>query len=240
MTDDSPPDPIAPEVETAVSDERPDEQLDERRREQRRKDKKKKNLKKLQAEFEVLTLSPWERFRALSELSRQHIDLVEMADRKTRFGLVILAALNTVNLVMVVRPDILTGAAVQHGSGVAFYVAFYAILSLYLCLQAIGTLKPRLAGALLETADQSKFQKWLDLLSLDALPKFAPDDYYELWRTAQFGQLNREIAFRNQTTARIILLKYAALERLYRGLSILVGLTGVLILYLLYSRLTSA
>ncbi len=203
-----------------------------------RRKTKDKNLKKLQEEYEVLTLDPWARYRALTDLTRQHMDLLEMADRKTRFALVILAALNAVNIVAVARPDILLGVAIQHGVGVTIYAASYAVLSLYLCYQAIDALKPRLARALSATADQSKFQKWLDLLSLDTLPKRAADDYYESWRTAQFGQLNREIAFKNQTFAEIILKKYAALERLYRGLSFLVALTALLITFLLIVRLT--
>lgn len=126
----------------------------------------------------------------------------------------------------------------EQGIGVAMYVTFYTLLSLYLCIEAIGALKPRLTKALLDTAELSKAQKWLDLLSLDAIPKMPADDYYELWRTAQYGQLNREIAFKNQTVAHIILLKYAALDRLFRGLTMLVVLSAALILYLLYARVS--
>jgi hypothetical protein len=97
-------------------------------------------------------------------------------------------------------------------------------------------LKPRLAGAFHRTADISSEQKWLNLLSLDVMPNVPADDYYELWRTAQFGQLNREAAFRNQTTAAIILKKYRALDRLFFGLTVLVVLTLALMVFFLYSR----
>jgi hypothetical protein len=196
----------------------------------------KKRLRELQEEFEVLKLDPWERYRALIDLAKNHTDTVEIADRKTRFALVILAAMNTLNIVAVARPEILTGVPTPQGLGVAIYVTLYAVLSLYLCIQAIGALKPRLGTALRETAEVSKSQKWLDLLSIDVMPKIGADEYYELWRTAQVGQLNRELAFRNQMTASIILQKYAALNRLYHGLVILVLLTSTLILYQLYSR----
>lgn len=199
--------------------------------------KKKKHLKELQRAFEVLPLRPSERYRALIDLARQNNDLIEMADRKTRFALVILAALNTVNFVAVARSDVVTGAAeAQYGFGVAVYVTFYVSLSLYLCIEAILTLKPRLTGALHQTADVSSEQKWLNLLSLDVIPNVPADDYYELWRTAQFSQLNREVAFRNQTTARIILKKYSALDRLFTGLTVLVVLTLALMAFFLYSR----
>lgn len=198
--------------------------------------KKKKSLKELQRAFEVLPLRPSERYRALIDLTRQNNDLIEMADRKTRFALVILAALNAVNFVALSRSDLVTGAAAQYGIGVAVYVTFYVALSLYLCIEAIQTLKPRLSGALHQTADVSTEQRWLNLLSLDVMPNVPADDYYELWRTAQFSQLNREVAFRNQTMARIILKKYRALDRLFTGLTLLVILTLSLMVFFLYSR----
>ena len=197
----------------------------------------KKRIRRLQEDFELLKLDPWERYRVLTDFSKQLLDLMDMADRKTRFALVILAVLNTVNFVAVARGDLLTGTKAELGAGLAIYVTFYVGLSLYLCLQAISALKPRLASVLQETADLSKSQKWIDLLSLAAIPKLAADDYYELWRNAKFGQLNREIAFGNQSSARVILLKNGALHRLYTGLSVLVFLTSFLILFFLYSRL---
>ena len=198
---------------------------------------KKKQLKELQESFEVLPLEPSERYRALNDMSKQHEDLMGMADRSTRFALVILAALNTVNFVILAKPEILTNKpATAQGVPIAVYGAFYAGLSLYLCTQAIGALRPRLSDALQRIHDVSSEQKWLNLLSLDVIHTMPADDYYELWRTAQFGQLNREIAFRNQTTAQIILKKYAALRRLYTGLTFLVFLTLTIILVFLYSR----
>src|ERR1041384_624107 len=89
----------------------------------------KKRLKELQEEFEVVTLDPWERYRALMDLSKYYMDTMEIADRKTRFALVILAVLNTLNIVAVARPEILTGVATPKGLGVGIYVTLYAVLS---------------------------------------------------------------------------------------------------------------
>jgi len=52
---------------------------------------------------------PWERYRALTDVLDTFNDISEMADRKTRFALVILGAMNTVNLLVVARPELFLG-----------------------------------------------------------------------------------------------------------------------------------
>ena len=66
----------------------------------------KKRRKKLEESLETGTPDPWERYRVLLDLLEMYNDISEMADRKTRFALVILGALNTVNVLVVARPEI--------------------------------------------------------------------------------------------------------------------------------------
>jgi hypothetical protein len=200
----------------------------------------KKRLKKLEEELETGGLDPWQRYRILTDQLKQHTDIIEIADRKTRFGLVILAALNTANVAFVVRPEVLLGGAVVEGSvWLGVYITLYAVLSLYMCVQAIGALKPRLSLSIRNTTDFSRThtEDWLDLLSFDAIARQDLETYYELWRKAQFGQVNREVALSVHSTSQIIMEKYKALERLYAGLLVLVFLTAFLVMVLTYARL---
>jgi hypothetical protein len=155
-------------------------------------------------------------------------------------GVVILATLNALNLVVVARPDLLSAGTQPLGAALAIYVTFYAALSLFLCVQAIGALKPRLSGPVQEFPDTEgvAYSRSGELLAIDALSRQSADAYYELWQKAQYRQLNREVAIRIQVLARIIILKYRALDRLYAGLLILVFLTGFLIVALTYLRFT--
>jgi hypothetical protein len=200
---------------------------------------KKKRLKRLEEELETAVLTPWERYRALTDQLKQNTDIIELADRKTRFALVILAALNAVNFVFVARPDLLLGGPVQNGLWLAIYITLYAILSLFLCVQAIWALKPRLSNALQSIKDhtQSITESWLHLLSWDSIATQSPEQYYESWHRAQFGQLNREVALSVHSTSCIIIAKYGALKLLYAGLMLLVFLTACLVLSLTYLRL---
>jgi hypothetical protein len=60
----------------------------------------------------------------------------------------------------------------------------------------------------------------------------ALDDYYEVWRTAPAGAINREMALQVHLLARTTAEKYAALRKVYGGVMILLGLTAVFLIVL--------
>ena len=55
-------------------------------------------------------LDPWERYRVLTDIAKLQLDMLEMADRRTRFALLILGTLNALNVLLVARPDLLAPA----------------------------------------------------------------------------------------------------------------------------------
>ena len=83
----------------------------------------------------------------LTDISKLQLDMLEMADRRTRFAMLILGALNAFNVLIVARPDVLApaGVKVEPMASAAIYVVAYAALSVYLFVQAIVALKPRVA-----------------------------------------------------------------------------------------------
>ncbi len=104
-----------------------------------------KRLRKLERMLETRTLDPWERYRALTDVLDTYSELLEHADRKTRFALIIMGLLNAVNFLLVARSDVFGVATASIGTPVAIYVALYAFLSLYFFSQAIEALRPRSA-----------------------------------------------------------------------------------------------
>jgi hypothetical protein len=91
-------------------------------------------------------LDPWERYRALNDLVDHMLDVIEMADRRTRFALLLLGSLNAANLLMVARGDI-SGVTLVNTTLVRLYVGSYLGLSLYSLIHAVNALKPRAEGA---------------------------------------------------------------------------------------------
>ena len=197
-----------------------------------------KRLRKLERTLETRTLDPWERYRALTDLLDTYSDLLEQADRKTRFALIIMGLLNAVNFLLVARPDVFGVTTASIGTGLAVYVALYAFLSLYFFSQAIEALRPRSArffrdeAAVVPASATSR-----RLRAVAHVAAQSPEDYCDFWKDAQIGQLCREVAFTAQSMASINMEKYRALERVYKGLVALTGLTALLLTALAYTGL---
>jgi len=174
--------------------------------------------------LETRQLDPWERYRALSDHVDHMLDVTELADRKTRFALVILGALNAVNVLIAVRAPHLGGSV----SPVLLqsYITGYVMLSLYAAVFAIVALRPRS-----QEMDGAAVQGEATGMSLLAgTPDIDADAYYDTWRQAELSQINRELAMRSHLLARANTEKFRALRRVYQGLLVLVALTAVLAL----------
>lgn len=199
----------------------------------------KKRLKKLEKSLETGLLDPWERYRILTDLYEQYVDLAELADRKTRFALVILGAINAANLIVAMRPNLLPIGPGVVPRWLGAYVAMYLGLSVVIFAQAIRALKPRTTSLLAKVDSLAKTPEgWPKLRFIGDMIGQAPEEYYERWRGVQFGQVNRELAFHLQLVAQVNASKYMAIERLFIGLLILVVLTAVLLTTLIYTSLT--
>jgi hypothetical protein len=178
-------------------------------------------------------LEGWERYRALGDLLDHLTDIVEMADRRTRFALLILAAMNAINLLIAVRADQLDLRGLSPLL-VRGYVAAYIFLSLYFFAYAIVALKPRLRQRHRHGgAAPGRLRMVDDILDRDA------DAYYAEWQQAQIGELNREMAHHVHALARTSAEKYHALDRVYLGLVVLLALMATLIAVVAVHLLTA-
>jgi hypothetical protein len=193
--------------------------------EQARAERKRK--KDIERFAETRALDPWERYRALADHVDHLLDVTELADRKTRFALVILGALNAVNVLIAIRTPQIDADGLNH-TFVQVYVAGYVLISLYFFVYAIMALRPR-AGRM-HRAGEARAQGAIPGLRLmDDMLATDIDDYYELWRTAEVGQLDREMALQAYLLARANAEKFRAVHKVFRGLLLLVGLTAVLV-----------
>jgi len=177
--------------------------------------------------LETRQLDPWERYRALADHVDHLLDVTELADRKTRFALVILGALNAVNVLIAIRAPQL-GAEGVSPVLLQSYVTGYVLLSLYAAVFAILALRPR--SQELDGAAAQHEPTGMKLLA--GAPDTDADAYYDTWRQADLSQVNRELAMRSHLLARANTEKFQALRRVYQGLLVLVGLTAVLALFI--------
>ena len=190
-----------------------------------------KALRKREAERGLL--DPPDRYKALVNAVEAAQDLIELADKKARFALVIMSVLNAVAVLLVVRG----GSAVIPRTGVLGVLvpvefATYAVVTVYYISQAISALRPRgvkpppqsTLPASIEPATSMRVLFYADVVARDR------EQYRDLWANLRMDNLTSELADQLYTLSIINGQKYAALQRLYFGLTVMtILLTTVIV-----------
>ena len=180
-------------------------------------------LKKSERMRDDRLLEPWERYRAMNDLLDSYIDMIEIADRKARFAMIVLGALNALNLVLLTRPQ-LAGLSANSPALLGAYAVVYIAVSLFLLTRTIGVLRPR-AGVFIRgnagahPAPRVRF--------IGDVVRQSDDQYYEGWQRIEVGTLNRELSNHVRNLALINVEKYRALDHVYNGLVVLAVLTAL-------------
>ena len=193
-----------------------------------------KQLRKLEKNSDTRSLDPWERYRAMIDLYEAFFDMNELADRKTRFALVMMGALNALNLILGSQRMFgdLTGGVRPL---VAAYFMTYAVLSLYFFIQAITTLRPRISMFPQGGAPQDTARAGLRFIG--DVVSAGSDDYYQRWTKVEVGELCRETAQHIQIVARVTDAKFKSLERVYNGLTAMTALSAVMVTVVAYFQM---
>ena len=165
----------------------------------------------------------FERFRIVAELVSEGRQLVEIADHKARYALIVLGVLNAAVYVVISRAHLLGDQPATLRPWLIAALVIYAVLTFLFMLHAIDCLRPRwLRGTSLVRGRQS-------LLCWDAVAATELEVYREAWRAARMDQINDEAIAIAHRESHIIEAKYRALGRLYVGLSAMVLLGGALL-----------
>ncbi|HVR72390.1 MAG TPA: SdiA-regulated domain-containing protein [Vicinamibacteria bacterium] len=167
-------------------------------------------------------LESWERYRALTDVLEEAIDLVDLADHKARFALIIMGALNALLFIMASQTDVFDAVPAGWRPFMALVIAVYALIAVYFVIQAIESLRPRKAQPQVRYASETGLEDfpvglrfYEDILSRDL------EAYRRSWRELRIGQLNAELAVQAHALAQINKAKYSALRRLYFGLQLM-------------------
>jgi uncharacterized protein YjiK len=183
-------------------------------------------------------LDPWERYRALVDALEEAQDLVELADRKARFALVIMGALNVAFFFLVTRSEVLDYLPRWLRPFLGFYLLVYAAVALFFFLEAIEALRPRRFRPHLPYPGDGGPEHYPQGLRYhEDIVQRDVEAFRRAWREVRFGQLNAELAVQNHVMARINVDKYSSLRRLYGGLRVLTLLAGGLLAVLALSML---
>ncbi len=191
------------------------------------KDAKRREKEARRTESERGPLDPTLRYRALENAVEMAQDLIELADRKARFALVIISVLNAVALVLVIRG----GEALLPRTGswatiLQAELGLYAIVTVYYIWQAIETLRPRSANTTLPERLPTAIVpgESMRVLFHEDVVQRDRATYRQLWDGLRMDNLTTELADQLHTLSVINHSKYAALARLYRGVSLMTAM----------------
>lgn len=227
--DDRPGRATQPEPPTPLTEERipdavvpPAPTLDKPAKKGKKEEKKQRKLLK----DAHRPMDSWERYRALTDAFDDALELVDLADHKARFALVIMGALNALLFVLGSRTTLFDAIP----TWLAVYMGIYTFTALYFFLQAIESLRPRKSQPNVQYRGDADLEDYpvglrffVDVLRRDV------EAYRRAWREVRIGQLNAEVAIQIHALANINRAKYAALNRLYLGLQIMTVMAALLL-----------
>ena len=204
------------------------------------KDAKRREKEATRLGIEREPLEPAFRYKALLSAVRAGQDLIELADKKARFALVIISVLNAVVVIIVVRGgDSFIPRDGLWGTIAQTEIVAYVLTTIYYIFKAIEALRPRGSGATTDplptvgTAGES-----MRVLFHGDITRRGRGEFRQIWEALRLDNLNTELADQLLTIAQINQAKYAALAKLYRGVSIMTALLTVTLVTIAAWRLT--
>ena len=194
----------------------------ERESKEVKKERKRRRRAEKQAADRHRPLDSWERYRAMVDTLEDANDLIDLADHKARFALVIMGALNAILLIAGTRAEIRDAVPEGLRPYGAIYLGVYAFVAVYFVMQAIESLRPRKAHPHLPYPGEAAFEDFpMGLRFYEDILERDLEAYRRAWREVHIGQVNAELAVQLHGLARINQAKYAALRRLYGGLQVM-------------------
>jgi hypothetical protein len=192
-------------------------------------DARRRRKEQKQREQSEAPLDPFTRYKALTDAFKAEQDLVELADKKARFALVIMGALNAAVLLVVTRGPIdETLRAGALGLSFVALLALYAACALYFFILAIETLRPR-TGPPVSPPEEVRPGASASVRYNQAIVGRTLAAYQAVWSQLRIDSLNTELAEQLHVVAGINVRKYAVLTRLYRGLKLMTALVAGLL-----------
>jgi hypothetical protein len=182
----------------------------------------------------------FERFRILSELMDEGRRVIELADHRARYALVVMSILNAFVFLVFSRSHLLGDLPPTSRTWLIGFIGVYGGLTFLFVYYAVDCLRPRpLQYTELLHNGHAGSSGPLGILYWEGIAGYELDAYRRAWGEARMEQLNAEVVIIAYNAARVVRAKYLALGRLYWGLSGLVVLAAALLMVLTVFGLTA-
>jgi hypothetical protein len=168
-------------------------------------------------------LEPAQRYRALWATLKSETDLLDLADKKARFALVVMGVLNALVVVLALKGKDFMPVKGTWGSIGQVETGIYALCAVYYVWQAIEALRPRGKAHRPPEAAPPAIVPGASMRVIfhGDIARRSREEYRQLWRELRLDNLITELADQVHMVSTINVSKYDALGRLYRGLGVM-------------------
>ncbi len=168
-------------------------------------------------------MDPELRYRVLLSILKMETDFLDLADKKARFALVIMSALNAAVVVVAMKGSAGIGTNDIWGWTLSGIAGLYAAATLYYIWAAIESLRPRgqrgrCTANLPTTVEEAASMRVLFHVDI---AKRDRQEFRDLWSELRLDNVTTELADQLHLVSSINVLKFSALERLYRGVGVM-------------------
>ena len=176
-------------------------------------------------------LDPRELGRNLWEVVNQGRRLIELADHKARYALVVMGVVNASVFMLATRSEhFVQLVPPAFRPFFSFLVLPFGLMTVVFLVDAYNSLRPRPPAL---SSHTELLEDWesrpVGLVFWGTLLTHSVEHYQRAWETVHRGQLNNELAAMAYTLASSVREKYRSLHRLYIELLIIILLAAVIL-----------
>ena len=157
----------------------------------------------------------YERFRILSELVDQGRQVIELADHRARYALVVMSVLNAFVFLVISRSHLLGELPATFRTWLISFIGLYGVLTFIFVFYAVDCLRPRSLRYAEALGDRrSGRQGPLGILYWEGIAGYDLEGFRRAWSEARMEQLNAEVVIFASSLARVVRAAYLDLGRL--------------------------
>jgi hypothetical protein len=189
---------------------------------------------------QVRRIDAWQQYRTLWDGIDFKRQILNMGDKKVRFALVIMGALNAVLLLVLSRDPMLHTMPLLLRAGLAVLLGIYGIVTFRFMAHAIEALRPAPEARKDDAAEWERRElarpgdddsQPVGLIIRGPLQQLRFDEERLAWSQARICDINAELILFNRASSYILTHQQVQLHKVYQDLKVLVllGATGMVV-----------
>jgi hypothetical protein len=183
-------------------------------------------------------LDGWQQYRVLWDGIDFKRQLINLGDKKARFGLVIMGALNAILLIVLTRGPVIRGIPDGVLPWLVMLLVLYGVVTFGFVVYAIEALRPQPESGKRDQKERGAPEpgwgspirlRWAGLFLRGSEHAISFVEEQRLWSNARMGQLHTELILMNRSASETLERQYRALHRVYQGLKLLAVLSALIL-----------